>query len=117
MQNIYLYRNLQPMSNQEILNKIRTAIISQDKSAQAFLFGSRARNTNRHNSDWDILILVNNPVVSNEIEDQFRDALYDIELESGQIISTLIYPKETWNNKMKVSPLFHTIQKEGILLA
>jgi predicted nucleotidyltransferase len=105
------------MSNQEILNKIRTAILSQDTYAQAFLFGSRARNTNRLNSDWDILILVNNPVVSNEIEDQFRDVLYDIELESGQIISTLIYPKETWNNNMKGSPLFRTIQNEGILLA
>ena len=105
------------MSNHEILNKIRTAILSKDSVAQAFLFGSRARNNNRPDSDWDILILVDNPIISNEIEDQFRDALYDIELESGQIISTLIYPKQIWNNKLKFSPLYHTIQKEGILLA
>jgi len=105
------------MSNQEIINKISLAILLKDPNAQAFLFGSRARNTNRTNSDWDILILVDSPIVSNEIDDQFRDVLYDIELESGQIISTLIYPKEIWNNYMKGSPLFHTIQKEGILLA
>ncbi len=105
------------MSNQEIQNRIRTAIRSKNETAQAFLFGSRARNTHRQDSDWDILILVDNSVISNEIEDQFRDALYDIELDSGQIISILIYPKETWNSKMTISPLFHIIQKEGILLA
>jgi uncharacterized protein len=104
------------MGNQEILYKIRTAILSKDKTAKSYLFGSRARNTNRNNSDWDILILIDDSSISNEIEDYFRDALYDIELESGQIISTLIYPKDIWNKKMTATPLYNAIQSEGISL-
>ena len=102
------------MSNDVIIDSISSAIHGQDPSAQAFLFGSRARGDHKRNSDWDILILVDNKKVTNEIEDKFRDVLYNIELESGQIISTFIYSKEYWNKKLKLSPLYESINKEGI---
>ena len=86
------------MSGGGILESITRAIHSQDPKAQAFLFGSRARGDNKPDSDWDILILINNQRVTSEIEDGFRDVLYNIELESGQIISAFIYPKTFWNN-------------------
>lgn len=54
-----------------------------DITAEAFLFGSRARGDNRINSDWNILILVDNNKVTNEIEDNFREDLYNLELETG----------------------------------
>jgi len=104
------------MSNDAIIESISSAIHAQDPSAQAFLFGSRARGDHKRNSDWDILILVDNKKVTNDIEDKFRDVLYNIELESGQIISTFIYTKEYWQKKLKLSPLFESIKKEGIKL-
>lgn len=104
------------MSNEAILDSIKTAIRMQDPSAQAYLFGSRARGDNRPDSDWDILILINSSNVTNEIEDKFRDVLYNIELESGQIISIFIYPKSYWQKKLKFSPLYSSVKKEGILL-
>ena len=104
------------MSNDVILESITRAIHQQDPTAQAFLFGSRARGDNRPDSDWDIIILVNNRSVTNEIEDRFRDVLYNIELESGQIISTFIYPKTFWNKTLKYSPLYQAVKKEGIAL-
>ena len=104
------------MSNDAILDSITTAIHGQDPSAQAFLFGSRARGDNKPDSDWDILILVDNQNVTNEIEDKFRDVLYNIELESGQIISTFIYPKSYWQKILKLSPLYKSVKKEGIKL-
>lgn len=82
----------------------------------AYLFGSRARGDFRPDSDWDILILVDDDQVTNEIEDKFRDDLYDIELESGQIISTIIYPKDYWKSMLVYSPLFKNVTREGILL-
>lgn len=105
------------MSSQDIIQAITHAIASQDPGAQVFLFGSRARHTNRPDSDWDILILVDNPQVSDEVENKFRDVLYDIEIESGQIISSLIYSKSVWKNKMPASPLFHAVKKDGVLLS
>lgn len=104
------------MSSDVILENITRAIHKQDPTAQAFLFGSRARGDFKPDSDWDIIILVNNQSVTNEIEDRFRDVLYNIELESGQIISTFIYPKTFWNKTLKNSPLYKAVIKEGIRL-
>jgi uncharacterized protein len=104
------------MNQDQIISKIKKTIHANDQMAEAFLFGSRARGNARTDSDWDILILVDSESVTNEIEDKFRDGLYDIELESGQIISTFIYPKKYWANSMNYSPLFRNVNKEGILL-
>ena len=104
------------MSSDAVLENITRAIYKQDPTAQAFLFGSRARGDNKPDSDWDIIILVNNQSVTNEIEDRFRDVLYNIELESGQIISTFIYPKSFWDKTLKYSPLYRAVKKEGIKL-
>lgn len=99
-----------------IINKISKSIHKKDPNAEVYLFGSRARGNNRKNSDWDILILVDNNNITNEIEDDFRDDLYNIELESGQIISTLIYPKNYWKTHLLYSPLYRNILQEGIKL-
>ena len=104
------------MSSEVIIENITKAIHTQDPTAQAFLFGSRARGDNKPDSDWDILILINNQTVTSEIEDRFRDVLYNIELESGQIISTFIYPKSFWNNSLKYSPLYRAVKREGVKL-
>ncbi len=88
------------MDNKQIQKRIVEIIQNKDAHAKAYLFGSRARKDNRPDSDWDILILVDEHKVTNDIEDKFRDDLYDVEIESGQIISTFIYPKYYWNNNM-----------------
>jgi Nucleotidyltransferase domain. len=104
------------MNQDSILDNITKAIHSKDPNAEAFLFGSRARGDNRPDSDWDILILIDNLDITNEIEDKFRDDLYNLELESGQIISTFIYSKYYWKNKLIFSPLYKNVKKEGIRL-
>jgi predicted nucleotidyltransferase len=104
------------MNQKQIQDRIKTSIHDKDPKAIAYLFGSRARGDFRPDSDWDILILVDNKSVTNEIEDKFRDDLYDIELETGQIISTFIYPKDYWTNTLIYSPLYKNVNREGILL-
>lgn len=99
-----------------IQNKIKKIIHDRDPRAVAYLFGSRARGDFRPESDWDILILVDANYITNEIEDNFRDGLYDIELESGQIISTFIYPKDYWESTLIYSPLYKNVSREGVLL-
>jgi len=97
-------------------NKIKKVIHLQDPKAKAILFGSRARGDSKINSDEDLLILIDESKVTNEIEDKFRSGLYDLELESGQIISTFIYPKEYWKNQLAFTPLYHSVSEEGITL-
>jgi predicted nucleotidyltransferase len=99
-----------------LLHKISEAIHKKDPYAEAYLFGSRARGDSNELSDWDILILVDANKVTNEIDDKFRNELYDLELESEQIISTLIYPKKYWHTTLKFSPLYNNVNNEGIKL-
>lgn len=104
------------MEQNIIRNKISKSIHDKDPFAEVFLFGSRARGDSKPESDWDILILVDDKTITNEIEDKFRGDLYDIELESGQIISTFVYPKDYWNSTLSYSPLYKNVRNEGIQL-
>ncbi len=104
------------MNSNIIISRIKESIRSKDPKAEAFLFGSRARGEEKPDSDWDILILVESEKVTNEIEDKFRDELYDIELDSGQIISTFIYSKNQWNSSLRFSPLYQNVELDGIRL-
>lgn len=115
-QNSYIGAKQNKMKQLDVRTKIFESIHATDPNAEAYLFGSRARGDFRPESDWDILILVDKQKVTNEIEDQFRDKLYTIELESGQIISTFIYSKDYWSNRLLYSPLFKNVSKEGIRL-
>jgi uncharacterized protein len=103
--------------NQDLIrDKISSTVHKNDPTAEVFLFGSRARGDFRPDSDWDILILVDNKKVTNDLEDKFRDDLYDIELESGQVISTFIYSKNYWSSTLIYSPLYKNVNREGIRL-
>lgn len=104
------------MGADQIVDRISKSIHATDLTAEAFLFGSRARGDNKKDSDWDILILIDNYNVTNEIDDSFREDLYNLELETGQIISTFIYTKDYWNNNLIYSPLFENITREGVRL-
>ncbi|MDF1547349.1 MAG: nucleotidyltransferase domain-containing protein [Bacteroidales bacterium] len=111
-----LYTCEMVMEQKEFLYKIKKSVIQREPKAEVYLFGSRARNDNRIASDWDILILTEKANVTNEVDDNFRDKLYDLELETGEIISILIYPKNYWHSEMQFSPLYQNIKKEGIRL-
>ena len=103
------------MRNSQIIGRISKSIHAKDPNAEAFLFGSRARGDNKKDSDWDILILIDKKV-TNEIEDDFRDDLYNLELESGQIISTFIYSKDYWKSSLIYSPFYKNVINEGVKL-
>lgn len=88
----------------------------KDPDAEIILFGSRARAQETNNSDWDILILLNNLEVPRKLEKEFRDELYTIELETGEPISTFVFSKSEWEGKHKYTPLYQNIKRDGINL-
>ena len=104
------------MQPEQIKNRIATSIYKKDPNAVAYLYGSRARGDFKPDSDWDILILVDDPKFTNELDDKYRNELYDLSLEIEQAISINIYPKKYWKNKLRFSPLYHNVLKEGIRL-
>ena len=102
------------MNHLGILNKIKTGIKAIDPKAEIYLFGSRARGDNRNDSDWDILVLTNEKKITFDYESDLRDPILDIELETGEVISLLVYSKSDWINKKSVSTLFMNVLKDGI---
>jgi predicted nucleotidyltransferase len=102
------------MKRQEILNRIKSGIVTKDPNAEIYLFGSRARKDNRSDSDWDILVITPRDKITFDYESDLRDPILDLELETGQSISLLVYSKSDWTSKMQLSPLFSNVNREGI---
>jgi predicted nucleotidyltransferase len=104
------------MSSQEqkFLARIIGIVSKTAPDAELYLYGSRARLDASKVSDWDLLILINSKKVSFSFETRFMDEFYDLEIETGEIISPLIYSKTDWNENHSITPLFENIQKEGI---
>ncbi len=96
-----------------IAKRIRNCIDPIDPKAKVIIFGSRARGDAKEESDWDILILTDFPVTY-EIERSFRNNLFDLEIETGEVFSTFVYQNHIWENRHKVTPLYQNIKREGI---
>lgn len=104
------------MENVTIRQKIKDAILQENSDAKVILYGSRARGTELQESDWDILVLLNKPTVNFKDEQKIRHKLFDIELETGESISTFVYSQREWDTRLSVTPLFNNVKREGIYL-
>ncbi len=97
----------------EILKKIADFARTKYPKAEVYLYGSQARGDARRLSDWDLLILLNKTQVSFEEETKIMDDFYELELETGEVISPLIYTKTDWELNHKMTPLYTNIEREG----
>jgi predicted nucleotidyltransferase len=102
------------MERVDLLKRIKIGIASKDPLAEVFLFGSRARGDNRKDSDWDILVLSPREKITFDYEKDLHDPIFDVELESGEVITLLVYSKSDFQHKNSVSPLFKNVLNEGI---
>jgi len=100
----------------KILNRIVSVVTSNAPDSEVYLYGSRARGDSKKTSDWDLLILLNINNVSFDYETKIMDDFYDIELETGEVISPLVYSKNDWITKHSITSLFKNIEKEGVRL-
>lgn len=100
----------------KIISSIVTVINNTAPNSEVYLYGSRARGDFNNTSDWDLLILLSMNKVSFNFETKIMDVFYDIELETGEVISPLVYSKNEWNNKHHITPLYENIKKEGVRL-
>ena len=103
-------------SHNDVLQMIKQIVSDTEPNAEVFLFGSRARGDARADSDWDILILVDTPKVSDE---QFENLNYNIwlkGLEMGEEINPLVYPREKWYESQSTSMFRHNVIEEGVRL-
>ena len=104
------------MKEREILKKIKKTVRSKAPNAKVILYGSRARGDNRSDSDIDILILLDSKKLTREDEKRVKYPLYDIEFETGMIVSALVLTKSDWESKHKITPFYDNVSREGVEL-
>jgi predicted nucleotidyltransferase len=98
------------------LGQIKQLVLEKEPTAKLYLYGSRAMGLADDKSDWDLLILVGRDKVTREIETSITDPLYDLEFETGELISPMVYSENEWNNKYSITPFYRNVMKEGRLL-
>jgi len=106
------------MNNVEnkILSQIKRIVREQEPTAKIYLYGSRSKGTARSDSDWDLLILLNRESISYEVEHGISSPLYDLEFDTGEVISPMIYSEKEWNSKYRFTPFYKNVMLEGKLL-
>ena len=104
------------MSNQQLLNQIKYLVTTQDPTAVLILYGSFARGDNTDGSDIDLLILLDKDIITINDEKRMKYPLYDLEFDTGQIISPLVLSKKDWEHRHKITPFYENVSREGIIL-
>jgi predicted nucleotidyltransferase len=99
-----------------ILDEIKRIVSSRYPSAKIYLYGSRARGTASAGSDWDVLILLNKEKITPDIEESVTYPLYDLEFDTGEVISPMVYSEKEWNTRYRITPFYQNVMKERKLL-
>lgn len=103
-------------SDRGLLLRCRDEVRKAVSDATVVLFGSRSRGEGGKNSDFDLLVLVDGePDLA--LEDEIRKALFPIELETGAVLTLLVYSREDWESSLyQAMPLVQNIEREGVIL-
>jgi uncharacterized protein len=104
------------IKKQEILLRIKNIIDITEPGASVFLYGSYARGDNKENSDIDLLVLVDKDMISYSDEVKIKYPLYDLEFETGKIISPLVISRKDWETRHSITPFYLNVKREGIQL-
>ena len=92
---------------------VKEAVHSVVPSAELILFGSRARGDFETDSDWDFLVLVDGDA-DWELNERIHDALFEVQLETGAPVCTVVESRETWDSAYSRATPFHkNVDKDG----
>ena len=105
--------NLQERDRQAVEKAV--SILKKDfPVTEVFLFGSKARGDDDAESDIDLLVLTSQQITWQE-RNKMTDALFDVQLKYGVVISLLVVPFEKWKRGILIAhPIHDIIEEEGV---
>lgn len=108
-----------PNNVQKIINDFlkKVEAVLGNRLRKIILYGSYARGDYNKSSDIDIMILTDlNDTEIEQYRNTISDIAFDMELETGFIISPLIKNIEKYNDRVDVIPFYMNVNKEGVIL-
>ena len=104
------------LANYEILNSIKNMLPEvMPQGGTVLLFGSQARGEARHDSDWDLLILLPKDRIKNDDFDNVAYPLIEFGWSVGAEINPLLYTYSDWE-KRNFTPFYKNVEKDSIEL-
>lgn len=103
------------MTDEQFLQEVKRYVHDIDPQAEVWLFGSRARGDARDDSDWDFLVLTEQPV-DQFLKNQLRESFFEVELYSSKVIGSIIHSKQEWEDNYKVTPLYRNIKRNSMVV-
>ncbi len=103
-------------ASNKILVRIKQLVNLAEPTATVIVYGSYARGQASDESDIDVLILVDSEKVTYNDEQRIKYPLYDLEFETGRIISPLILTRKDWETRHIETPFYMNVKKDGVLL-
>jgi len=102
--------------NRQIFKEIGDLKQKLIPNGTVILFGSQARGDAREDSDWDLLVVLDQKGKHNWADfDNYAYPFEEIGWNYGILINTLIYTKEEWDQG-KIFPFYKNVMNEGIVI-
>ncbi|MBI4531161.1 MAG: nucleotidyltransferase domain-containing protein [Candidatus Latescibacteria bacterium] len=103
------------MNDEIVTNFLGLVSPLQDHIKELYLFGSRCRDDWRPDSDYDILLILHKK--DREIVSRLYDAVVEVLLTTGKLISLKIFSLEEFNRlKSLPTPFIENVMTEGMKL-
>jgi predicted nucleotidyltransferase len=103
-------------ADKALLDRCSKAIRRAVPDADVIMYGSRARGDASEYSDYDILVLVDQPV-SIALKDRILSSIYPLELETEAMLTVVTYDRRRWESSPYRDMPFHkNVERDGVIV-
>lgn len=85
-------------------------------NGRVLLYGSRARGTERADSDWDLLLLLDKPKIEQSDYDEVVFPFTYLGWELGEAIIPVVYTKKEWEESTFL-PFYKNVEQDKMELS
>lgn len=104
------------MEREQVIDSIRkVAEKTLPPQSSLLLYGSRARGDYHKGSDWDLLILIDKPTLSDSDYDKVSFPFTMLGWNIGELISPQLYTKKEWE-AISFLPFYKNVERDKIVI-
>lgn len=92
-----------------------TAQSTMPKGSRVWLYGSRARGEEHSNSDWDILVLIDKPSITQSDFALFAYPFVELGWKCDEDVSPQLYTNSEWNDR-RFTPYYENVEHDKLVI-